>query len=566
MGRLFGLLWLSFLFISCAKSPGFKASDYNYTRVEASPQKENKMVYKPGSVVRTSNKISFVPLSSDEKWDPQNVNLKANVKFGDKTLGDVEFKGRKKDSKILLEPVDPELKDNLKAMMICTSEGDGCDEFFIDVFYRDNEVIYHDQFPAQKKVVASKDSKNDSSQPKAPTKSTSPSPTTPEKMPAQPVTPAPAKSPTANSSPSPVKSGQPPVKITPPQKPIAPGAKDPKSMIQDLIRDTTVGPEEIPDGVTEEEEEKSGYVGTPEEEVQKIFNIPLPKSPNLEPSPQKEEEKVPNQQPQSPQQPEKQQLPAKQQQALPPKQPTKDPAQKTPPDQTAPPQAQQLSANKSGSADPLERFRVKNQVIGSPSKGRLQNATDFLKLSGLPGLYFFIAKPSDKDYFGAFDMAVVLKKIGEALQTFMPGRKLAITSISKWGGGYLAPHKGHQNGTDADVRYLTDDVNAAGSVVFKGTVISKFLAANQWKLLKKTFQTNMVDVVFVDPAVKRAMCEEARRVHDYQNGVSDSPGAEMLKRIQTWPKHDTHFHIRIRCSSDNPSCKQINMSFDDVGC
>lgn len=562
MGRLFRLLCLSFLFIGCAKSPGFKASEYNYTRVEAPPQKETKTAYKPGSVVRTSNKIAFVPLSSGEKWDPQNVDLKANVKFGDKSLGDVEFKGRKKDSKILLEPVDPELKDNLKAMMICTSEGDGCDEFFIDVFYRDNEVIYHDQFPAQKKVALPKDSKSDSAQ-KEPAKSAPPSPTTPEKKPAQPVTPAPAKSPTTAPAPAPVKSGQPPVKIASPKKPIAPGAKDPKSIIQDLIRDTTVGPEEIPDGVTEEEEEKSGYVGITEEEVQKIFNISLPKIPNVGSSP--EEEKAPPQQPQSPQQPEKQKPPPKQQQeqSPPQKSPTKEPTQKTP---SAPPQAQQPSPSKNSSADTLERFRVKNQVIGSPSKGRLQNATDFLKLSGLPGLYFFIAKPSDKDYFGAFDMAVVLKKIGEALQTFMPGRKLAITSISKWGGGYLAPHKGHQNGTDADVRYLTDDVNAAGSVVFKGTVISKFLAANQWKLLKKTFQTNMVDVVFVDPAVKRAMCEEARRVHDYQNGDSDSPGAEVLKRIQTWPQHDTHFHIRIRCSSDNPGCKQINMVFNNVGC
>jgi penicillin-insensitive murein endopeptidase len=191
-----------------------------------------------------------------------------------------------------------------------------------------------------------------------------------------------------------------------------------------------------------------------------------------------------------------------------------------------------------------------------------------LQLSSLPGLYFFIANPNVgvKDYFGAFDLAVLMKKLGEALQTMLPGRKLAVTAISKWGGGRLEPHEGHQNGTDIDIRYLTNNELIPAQVITRGRTNSSFLVSQQWKLLKKAYQTNMVEVFFVDPVIKKAMCEEARRVHDYKNGDDDSEGAEVLRRLQTWPGHDTHFHIRIRCGSDNPGCKPAPISSKQVGC
>ncbi len=463
MERLFKLIALLFLFTACAPGKsGFQASDYNYRRVEAPAsnfiQAQAIVKFEPGSIVRSSNRITFSPIET--KWNQDEVQFKAIVKFGEKSFGEVEFQGVKENSKVILTPSNQELAEKLKAQLICTSEGDTCDEFFIDVFYLDNQIIYQDQIIPSLKSKGSEQAQNEK----------------PENL------------------------------FMKRQATVFPAAPSAPAKTEDAeISDGG----EIADGLGEADVESESFIGASDAEIRSLFKIPAP----IE------------------------------------------------------------STGKSGASTrdedliELRKFQVKNQIIGSPVRGRLDNATDFLKISNYPGFHFFITNPRIKDYYSSFDMAVLVKKLGDALQTILPGRKLAITSLSKWGGGRLPPHQGHQNGTDADFRYLTDHEKLPSNVVTRGKVNKTLLVSQQWQLIKKAFETDMVDAIFVDKAVKKAMCEEARRVQDYKNGDDDSPAAEMLKRIQHWPGHDNHFHLRIRCGADQPRCKKIEISLRrGVGC
>lgn len=531
MERLFKLIPLLFLLAACGRSPGFKAEDYDYRRVQAPEKTSEKAeaapqaVSHPGSIVRFSNKITFAP--TETKWDQDQVKLKAKVQFADQSFGEVELQGVKKDSKILLTTSNPEINQKLKAQIICTSEGDNCEEFFIDVFYMDKDVIYQDQvIPTLKNEPAKAEEK----------KETKPAPES------KPAPKADAKEAKKNTERDHVQADMRRTVVLP--SPFRPKNKE---------------PEKISDGVPGEVVEKTSYVGTSDEEIRQIYEIPPP----VKTPPVKTEIK------ESPPTP----VPAPTGQSAPPKvearqqAPVKEaetakqaPVQQAPVQQSAPPQNQQAQVH------PLDQFRERDQVIGSPSAGRLNKGTDFLKISQLPGFAFFIVNPRDKDYFASFDMAVVMKKLSEVLQSLMPGRRLAVTSMSKWGGGRLPPHDGHQNGTDADFRYLTNDESKPSYVVSRGRVNNTLLVNHQWKFFKKAFQTELLDVIFVDKAVKRAMCEEARRVQDLRQGENDSVAAEVLKRIQPWDGHANHFHVRIKCSSDNPRCKQVVLNYKTTGC
>jgi penicillin-insensitive murein endopeptidase len=105
-----------------------------------------------------------------------------------------------------------------------------------------------------------------------------------------------------------------------------------------------------------------------------------------------------------------------------------------------------------------------------------------------------------------------------------------------------------------------------GSLVVtkRGQVSSNFLASHQWKLFKKAFETNNIELIFVGPAIKRAMCEEARKMNDYKNGDNDSLGAEVLKKLVIAKGHNDHFHIRVKCTDRR--CSRISYNYKNVGC
>ncbi len=62
------------------------------------------------------------------------------------------------------------------------------------------------------------------------------------------------------------------------------------------------------------------------------------------------------------------------------------------------------------------------------------------------------------------------------------------------------------------------------------------------RLLEAAASDPHVDRIFVNPILKRALCERA--------GGSRA----WLGKLRPWWGHDDHFHVRLACPADSPAC------------
>ena len=134
------------------------------------------------------------------------------------------------------------------------------------------------------------------------------------------------------------------------------------------------------------------------------------------------------------------------------------------------------------------------------------------------------------------------------------------------GGPMLTGHASHQVGLDADVwlspmpdRELTrrerEEMSATNVVAAdRLDVDPKVWTASHGKLLKAAAQDPKVERIFVNAAIKKALCREA------------GDDRSWLDKIRPWWGHDYHFHVRIHCPADSPECKPQPPSPPSDGC
>jgi penicillin-insensitive murein endopeptidase len=122
------------------------------------------------------------------------------------------------------------------------------------------------------------------------------------------------------------------------------------------------------------------------------------------------------------------------------------------------------------------------------------------------------------------------------------------------GGPMLTGHASHQIGLDADI-WLTpmpdhrlnvterNEMSATNVVAANGDDIDPSVwRPEHRKLLEAAARSPGVARIFVNPAIKRALCREA--------------GADRawLRVIRPWWGHDYHFHVRLQCPAGSPEC------------
>jgi penicillin-insensitive murein endopeptidase len=74
-------------------------------------------------------------------------------------------------------------------------------------------------------------------------------------------------------------------------------------------------------------------------------------------------------------------------------------------------------------------------------------------------------------------------------------------------------------------------------------------------VLKAAAQEPRVERIFVNPAIKKALCRDATGDRGW------------LHKVRPWPGHDYHFHIRISCPAGSPDCKpQPSVPASELGC
>ena len=123
------------------------------------------------------------------------------------------------------------------------------------------------------------------------------------------------------------------------------------------------------------------------------------------------------------------------------------------------------------------------------------------------------------------------------------------------GGPMLTGHASHQVGLDVDI-WLTPmpdhDLSRAEREEMMATMIvaenRKDVDPKVWTpahvaLIKAAAEDPQVQRIFVNAAIKKALCRDAGNDRAW------------LRKVQPWWGHDWHFHVRLTCPPDSPECK-----------
>ena len=134
------------------------------------------------------------------------------------------------------------------------------------------------------------------------------------------------------------------------------------------------------------------------------------------------------------------------------------------------------------------------------------------------------------------------------------------------GGPMLTGHASHQIGLDADIwfspmpeRTLSADERETISAVSMLKEGVREVDRQKWtpthlKLVREAARDPEVARIFVHPAIKKAMCEDAGADRDW------------LAKVRPWYGHHYHFHVRLACPHGMADCKDQDTPPKGDGC
>ena len=190
------------------------------------------------------------------------------------------------------------------------------------------------------------------------------------------------------------------------------------------------------------------------------------------------------------------------------------------------------------------------RIIGGHSLGCIAGA------QALPpeGPGWQVVRMSRNRFWGHPALIALLQDLsGRARAAGLPD--LWIGDLGQPRGGPLPyGHASHQIGLDADIWFdlnpkpplgpaQREQIHVASLVRADGLDVDPAVyTAAHARLLRLAAESPGVDRIFVNPAIKRALCR-------------DHAGAPWLRRLRPWRGHDAHFHIRMACPPGQEACR-----------
>ena len=191
------------------------------------------------------------------------------------------------------------------------------------------------------------------------------------------------------------------------------------------------------------------------------------------------------------------------------------------------------------------------RTIGFYSKGCLAGAT------ALPinGPTWQVMRLSRNRNWGHPKLVEMLERLSEkGAKVGWPGLLVGDMSQPR-GGPMLTGHASHQVGLDADIwltpmphHELTRLEREETSATMMVAPDRKDVDPNVWTpahtaIIKAAAEEPEVERIFVNAAIKKALCREA------------GDDRAWLHKVRPYWQHDYHFHVRIHCPADSPECK-----------
>jgi penicillin-insensitive murein endopeptidase len=206
-----------------------------------------------------------------------------------------------------------------------------------------------------------------------------------------------------------------------------------------------------------------------------------------------------------------------------------------------------------------------SRSIGSYAKGCLAGGV------ALPinGPDWQVMRLSRNRNWGTPQLLDFLERLASDARAFDGWPGLLVGDMSQpRGGPMLTGHTSHQVGLDVDIwltpmpdRVLTpqerEDMTAVSMLKDPLTVDPNVFTLMQVKLIRRAASYPQVARIFVHPAIKKALCEQALQV---------GKNTSWLGKVRPWWNHHYHFHVRLACPPEMAGCENQKEVSGDNGC
>ncbi|CAN5283790.1 penicillin-insensitive murein endopeptidase [soil metagenome] len=211
----------------------------------------------------------------------------------------------------------------------------------------------------------------------------------------------------------------------------------------------------------------------------------------------------------------------------------------------------------------LKAASLPAKPIGFYAKGCIAGAV------ALPinGSAWQVMRLSRNRNWGHPDLIALLERLAAKAQKAAGWPGLLVGDMSQpRGGPMLTGHASHQVGLDADIlltpmpnRQLSREEREETSAVMMVRQDRLDIDPNTWTpshlpVIRAAAQEPQVERIFVNAAIKKALCREAKGDRSW------------LSKVRPMYGHDYHFHIRMKCPPGSTNCEAQPPPNESEGC
>lgn len=211
-------------------------------------------------------------------------------------------------------------------------------------------------------------------------------------------------------------------------------------------------------------------------------------------------------------------------------------------------------------ASTLTPMAGQTEVIGSAAAGCVRGASSL----ALEGENYQVIRPSRHRNWGHPSTARFVRDLSASAGAEGIKGVLVADMAQPRGGPMPVGHASHQNGLDVDIwfrlaplRLGRAEIEAPTPVtmVKGGEVDTTTWTPAQARLVELAARAAEVERIFVNPAIKQALCRAA-----------PMENRDWLRKLRPWWGHDEHFHVRLSCPPDSPDCEVQRPIPEGDGC
>ncbi|MDD5307391.1 MAG: penicillin-insensitive murein endopeptidase [Deltaproteobacteria bacterium] len=178
----------------------------------------------------------------------------------------------------------------------------------------------------------------------------------------------------------------------------------------------------------------------------------------------------------------------------------------------------------------------------------------------------YLAYHADAARYGAPQLVRLLKRVAARVAAARPGATTLVGDLSAPCGGFIAGHRSHRSGRDADLGFFTTDRRGRSTSSRPGARFDRFgVGERDGEVLRFDTDRNwlLVEALLDDPEARvqwifvsrglKALLIAWALAHGRDLGLVER-AASVLHQPEGSPPHDDHFHVRVYCPQDAAAC------------